>query len=38
LSLTDDALEAGRAVLPRLVAMLTAIVKRSGSGSGSGSR
>jgi four helix bundle protein len=38
LSLTDDALEAGRAVLLRLVAMLTAIVKRSGSGSGSGSR
>jgi len=38
LSLTAEATEAGRSVLLRIVAMLTAIVKRSGSGSGSGSR
>ena len=36
LSLTDNS-EIGRSVLLRIVAMLTAIVKRSGSGSGSGS-
>ena len=34
---TDSSSEAGRAVLLRIVAMLTAIVKKSGSGSGSGS-
>jgi four helix bundle protein len=33
----DGSLEAGRAVLLRIVAMLTAMVKRSGSGLGSGS-
>ena len=33
----DASPEAGRAVLLRIVAMLTAMVKRSGSGSGSGS-
>ena len=38
LALTPDASpDAGRAVLLRIVAMLTAMVKRSGSGSGSGS-
>ena len=38
LSLTPDpSSQAGRAVLLRIVAMLTAMVKKSGSGSGSGS-
>ena len=34
---TSPSSEAGRAILLRIVAMLTAMVKRSGSGSGSGS-
>jgi four helix bundle protein len=38
LSLTDASLAESRAVLLRIVAMLTAIATRSGSGSGSGSR
>ena len=33
----DESPEAGRGILLRIVAMLTAMVKRSGSGSGSGS-
>ena len=38
LSLTNDgSASAGRAILLRIVAMLTVMVKRSGSGSGSGS-
>ena len=34
---TEPASQAGRAILLRIVAMLTAMVKKSGSGSGSGS-
>jgi four helix bundle protein len=34
---TEPSAQAGRAILLRIVAMLTAMVKKSGSGSGSGS-
>ena len=34
---TEPSSQAGRAILLRIVAMLTAMVKKSGSGSGSGS-